>query len=345
MWLAQTLSVLSRRMRRRILPPSLALRRRTSPVPRSFHSLSSLLKRKSFARLRVSMADSGWLIWDRLEQVGGQEESGWVTIGRGWSDSRSGRYPFRPHHSSLSCHQTSSPTSLSSHAEATATATATPTHILKMASSSSSPVLVSTCSVRRMTGSKWGSCSSAVVSCCVVSGVLHAFLLLSPSLISPLHSPHPRRHTGLGSVSAIVICRQQVCLYLCRPCPLPASRNKHPRSQQRAVPLAQLIWSQSPRQQEARRRETHYFLVMVMRRKKDPSANTLDGALAGWLVHGTHTPNSQFPPPTLESLYACRGPISQYRAWGLKGAIEKWGCAPTGCRQARIVYCLLCVWS
>lgn len=50
-WLAHTLSVLSRRIRRRVLPVALCLSRRTSPVPRSFHSLSSLLKRKSFARL------------------------------------------------------------------------------------------------------------------------------------------------------------------------------------------------------------------------------------------------------------------------------------------------------
>jgi hypothetical protein len=51
-WFAQTLSVLSRRMTRRTLPESLDARRRTSPVPRSFHSSSPLEKRKSLARLR-----------------------------------------------------------------------------------------------------------------------------------------------------------------------------------------------------------------------------------------------------------------------------------------------------
>src|SRR5258706_9362861 len=48
-WLAQTLSVLSRRMTRRTFPVSLCLSRRSSPVPRSFHSEPTASKRQSLA--------------------------------------------------------------------------------------------------------------------------------------------------------------------------------------------------------------------------------------------------------------------------------------------------------
>ena len=50
-WFAQTLRVLSRRITRRIFFVSLCCSRRTSPVPRSFHSEDSVANRKSFARL------------------------------------------------------------------------------------------------------------------------------------------------------------------------------------------------------------------------------------------------------------------------------------------------------
>lgn len=50
-WLAQTLRVLSRRMTRRTFLDSRWASRRTSPVPRSFHSDVPTSKRKSFARL------------------------------------------------------------------------------------------------------------------------------------------------------------------------------------------------------------------------------------------------------------------------------------------------------
>ena len=51
MWFAQTLRVLSRLITRRIFLVSLCCSRRTSPVPRSFHSDDSVANRKSFARL------------------------------------------------------------------------------------------------------------------------------------------------------------------------------------------------------------------------------------------------------------------------------------------------------
>lgn len=50
-WFAQTLRVLSRLITRRIFLVSLCCSRRTSPVPRSFHSEDSVANRKSFARL------------------------------------------------------------------------------------------------------------------------------------------------------------------------------------------------------------------------------------------------------------------------------------------------------
>jgi hypothetical protein len=103
-WFAQTLRVLSRRMTSRTLPVLLCWRRRTSPVPLSFHSLASWSKRKSFARLRAAVSTRA-----RRE------------IGRG-------------------------------------------PHILNVASSSSSFVFVSTCSVSLITGSKCTSGSAS--SCC-----------------------------------------------------------------------------------------------------------------------------------------------------------------------------------
>jgi hypothetical protein len=54
MWLAQIFRVLSLRMSNRTFPVSLFLSSRTSPVPRSFHSASALMNRKSLARLKVS---------------------------------------------------------------------------------------------------------------------------------------------------------------------------------------------------------------------------------------------------------------------------------------------------
>lgn len=52
-WLAQTLSVFSRRITRRILCVSLCCNNRASPVPRSFHSFAPESNRKSFERLRT----------------------------------------------------------------------------------------------------------------------------------------------------------------------------------------------------------------------------------------------------------------------------------------------------
>jgi len=51
MWLAQTLSVLSRLITRRTFFVSLWARRRTSPVPLSFHSEDEPSKRNNLARL------------------------------------------------------------------------------------------------------------------------------------------------------------------------------------------------------------------------------------------------------------------------------------------------------
>ena len=65
MWFAHTLSVLSRRITRRILLVSLCLSSLTSPVPRSFHSDPEVSKRKSFARLNV------WFVYHQRAIAGG----------------------------------------------------------------------------------------------------------------------------------------------------------------------------------------------------------------------------------------------------------------------------------
>ena len=86
MWLAQTLRVLSRRMTSLILPEDLCFRRRTSPVPRSFHSSSSLLNRNSLARLRIRLARGLMKIIVSRDKCAGHVET------RGYSRGHQTRY-------------------------------------------------------------------------------------------------------------------------------------------------------------------------------------------------------------------------------------------------------------
>lgn len=199
MWLAHTLSVLSRRITRRTFLVSLCARTRTSPVPRSFHSRSSLWKRKSFARLVCQFGDGKEIVAKEVPRAGrweaaGERLSDRCTMRQASDCKRAVKTPcastVRQSKSRLAaahgcpmafpaaarrCTTKQQPTlPVATLAPSTCPLGAvtrrrrTVTHILNSTSSSSSCVLASTVSVRRITGSNWGSCSSPV-SCCSLS--------------------------------------------------------------------------------------------------------------------------------------------------------------------------------